>query len=1169
MIPFFNLKGYTNRDPLDAPSSKGLVLHIATAAVIIPLLLYLIVYVLEVASFKYDWLFGIECISIIFIYTPIVYYLRKSSSLLIMFLLIVIGLPLDLYIDSNYRQIGLTGLWFYNNDSIIGSLQPLLKIEIVWLVDSLLFGPFVLWIARLVASLLKLETITLFSKEMYDSFFKKEWTNEFVEKPVYDFSFYILRITGFVYLFYLVLLIISSLGINSYPAMIKDFLTMTYENPPLTINTYIKVVMMMTICFTGAFNFELRFHSTLVLFVAHMTSTIGGLFFFLYDSPETVYRQYLLASAIADGALCILFLFVMVKYKNYASGFSIVKEFPEYYSLANRLQKIFYYTFAAIISIIVPGILFIRLFGDGHSVFGAVYGFPDPQVTNTITKYTTIAFLAFLIADREKLRAHLYKPLLMGYTTSVIVSGIWLLIGGFFSDILIKTRHNTVTTEDWYFMLNVLLDGTVTTLILLFRKVYYHVENNITSLSPSNAQNAMAVHDALYGGSEDDGSQVIQSIDRHVSNIRGRKRGLLNFPFWLIENVFNILYGFYPSYSSMDKQNRKYFLRRYLLRPLNERAKSYFPILTEFSYKISGAVHALVTIAHYNQLGNKEKIGFVPVEARDRLAGDFNITNAPFSRTSKLPKSDNEPENFKADSFSSQPLISNRIVTAVKENPLPAEIDYLVIGSGAGGAVMTYRLASEVNDPSKILLVERGSRFSPLQDFNDNEMEMIGKLYKEGGLQQTKKFDLIVLQGECLGGTTVINNGICVKLPTFIRQRWQDEFDINLTDIDAEYDKIAKEIDIQPIPDNVINQKVKQKFIDGVTGLNKILSPEQKLIDFPIQSNHRNPLGEGLDNIGNKRMRKRSMLETYIPWSEARGVNVVSNWSAVRFICNGRHAKEVLFRSNIGTLKRVRVNKAVIVAGGTIASSHFLLRSDIKENVGHGLSCNFAFPVAFKFSEELKAFDGLQITLGALDPQSRGAFETYFNPPASFSISLPFYFNRHKTTMMSYNKLANFGALVGSEPNGNVELKPDWINGRAFNWNFGYKDKENIKYALSTLIKMGFYAGAESAIIPTDPGIELPLNEKNINDFCRELLHYPLNINDLHLTTAHPQGGNKMAGKNSIHKKSRVINENYKLEGFENVFVADASIFPTGITINPQWTIMAMSSLASKKVLET
>jgi choline dehydrogenase-like flavoprotein len=47
-----------------------------------------------------------------------------------------------------------------------------------------------------------------------------------------------------------------------------------------------------------------------------------------------------------------------------------------------------------------------------------------------------------------------------------------------------------------------------------------------------------------------------------------------------------------------------------------------------------------------------------------------------------------------------------------------------------------------------------------------------------------------------------------------------------------------------------------------------------------------------------------------------------------------------------------------------------------------------------------------------------------------------------------------------------------------------------------------------------------------------------------------------------------VVNEHFQVAGIENVFVADASLFPTSITVNPQWTIMAMSSLAMDSVLK-
>ena len=80
----------------------------------------------------------------------------------------------------------------------------------------------------------------------------------------------------------------------------------------------------------------------------------------------------------------------------------------------------------------------------------------------------------------------------------------------------------------------------------------------------------------------------------------------------------------------------------------------------------------------------------------------------------------------------------------------------------------------------KILLVERGNRYSPLQDMNDNEMEMLQKLYKEGGLQLTKKFDMMILQGEAVGGTTVINNAVCLQMPPEMKSVWENQYGIDM-----------------------------------------------------------------------------------------------------------------------------------------------------------------------------------------------------------------------------------------------------------------------------------------------------------------------------------------------------------------------------------------------------
>jgi hypothetical protein len=298
---------------------------------------------------------------------------------------------------------------------------------------------------------------------------------------------------------------------------------------------------------------------------------------------------------------------------------------------------------------------------------------------------------------------------------------------------------------------------------------------------------------------------------------------------------------------------------------------------------------------------------------------------------------------------------------------------------------------------------------------------------------------------------------------------------------------------------------------------------------------------------------------------------VISNMTAVRFITGSqRKAESVLLRANNGLITRIKVKKAVIVAGGTIASSHFLMRSEIPNlNIGRRLSCNFAFPLTLDFPEELKAYDGDQITLGALDPYNRSAFETYFSPPATYALSsVPFFFDRRDSFMNRYKNLIIFGGLLGSQPNGVVQKKADILNGQAFTWTLDPKDIENIKYSLNTLVQLGRLAGATRALLPTRPGIELPLDDKSVNEFTRNFNDFPLRISDLQMGTAHPQGGNLMAATGSGFDKQRVINENFQVQGFENVFVADASLFPTSLTVNPQWTIMAMSSLAMNKVIE-
>ena len=70
---------------------------------------------------------------------------------------------------------------------------------------------------------------------------------------------------------------------------------------------------------------------------------------------------------------------------------------------------------------------------------------------------------------------------------------------------------------------------------------------------------------------------------------------------------------------------------------------------------------------------------------------------------------------------------------------------------------------------------------------------------------------------------------------------------------------------------------------------------------------------------------------------------------------------------------------------------------------------------------------------------------------------------------------------------------------------------------------------------------------------------------DLTLGTGHPQGGNIL----SRNKKIGVVDEQLKVYGYDNLFISDASVFPTSVGVNPQITVMTFADYAVPFVADT
>jgi choline dehydrogenase-like flavoprotein len=110
------------------------------------------------------------------------------------------------------------------------------------------------------------------------------------------------------------------------------------------------------------------------------------------------------------------------------------------------------------------------------------------------------------------------------------------------------------------------------------------------------------------------------------------------------------------------------------------------------------------------------------------------------------------------------------------EAGLPEQVscDVAIIGSGAGAGITAELLTKAGLD---VILIEEG----PLRtssDFNQKESEAYATLYQEGAARKTIDGAITLLQGRCVGGTTVINWTSSFRTPASTLGYWNDQFDL-------------------------------------------------------------------------------------------------------------------------------------------------------------------------------------------------------------------------------------------------------------------------------------------------------------------------------------------------------------------------------------------------------
>jgi choline dehydrogenase-like flavoprotein len=298
------------------------------------------------------------------------------------------------------------------------------------------------------------------------------------------------------------------------------------------------------------------------------------------------------------------------------------------------------------------------------------------------------------------------------------------------------------------------------------------------------------------------------------------------------------------------------------------------------------------------------------------------------------------------------------------------------------------------------------------------------------------------------------------------------------------------------------------------------------------------------------------MLVTFIPWAESCGAEIVDQCRDIRFDMKGKAVGSVKYIRH-GQPEAVTAER-VVVCAGAIGSTELLLQNDIRQrgNVGKHFHVLGGVMVTAEMQQPLNGYDGIGLTAVAeAGPES--VIETFFSPPGAFSITLGGWFATHLERMRRYNYFAQAGVMVGTDPRGKISL--DRKGNTKIDLSFNKNDLARLRRGMEALAKIFFAAGAISVLPATYRFIELtnPSDLEMLDDWIR----HP---DDLLLGSAHPQGGNVM----HEDPEKGVVDTTFRIHGFENLYLVDASVFPSNIWANCQATVMALSHTASDYVAQ-
>ncbi len=478
------------------------------------------------------------------------------------------------------------------------------------------------------------------------------------------------------------------------------------------------------------------------------------------------------------------------------------------------------------------------------------------------------------------------------------------------------------------------------------------------------------------------------------------------------------------------------------------------------------------------------------------------------------------------------------------------ECDVVIVGSGAGGAVAGAELAAAGLD---VIVLEAGEHYNR-DNYPSDQLEAIAELYRDGGLTIAEGRPPIPIPvARVVGGTTVINSGTCFRAPEPVLESWQQRYGISWAgDLDADYAEAEETLRVRQLDPERMGRNG-QLAMEGAAAIGASGAPIHRNAGDCVQCSSC-PFGCEIDA-------KRGMHVSYLPRAVAAGARIRAGVEVERVLVEDGRAVGVGGSAHAGAGGRrrdftVRARRAVIAAGGAFGTPELLQRSGLGGGqVGRNLHIHPACWVGARYEEEVRGWDGVMQSYYVDEWEPTGILlEATFTPLAFGGAWLLGAGRSHQEAMLDFGHVGSIGVHLADRSRGRVGLGAE--GSLRASYRLTGDDADRIAFGIARAAEVHFAAGA-TEVYPNIARVGV-LKPGELAQF--EATSFK--PSELRLEAFHPMGTARIAAD----PREGACAVDGSVHGVRGLYVADASLFPTSVGVNPMMTIIAFAKQVARGV---